>query len=304
MGGDQRDRAARRPAPHIPIAMRIGPVEGRIIGSLIEKQLATPAQYPLTLNSLLSACNQSSNRDPVVSYDERTLDAALVSLKEAGLVRFVHPSHGRSVIRYRQVLDEKLGLDELRLALVGVLLLRGPQTVGELRARTERMARFDGIAAVEADLEALTRGSDPLVLRLPRRPGQKEERWVQLLSGHTETASGSHPDDGYERPYERESRDDGYTSRQSAVSQPSAPNPPNPPDTPNATNALTAPTAHAGRITDGTSSLAGEVASLQADLASVRAELASVSAELASVRGELSNLRADLDELREVWADS
>ncbi len=268
--------------------MRIGPAEGRIIGSLIEKQLATPAQYPLTLNSLLSACNQSSNRDPVVSYDERTLDAALASLKEAGLVRFVHPSHGRSVVRYRQVLHEKLGLDDLRLALVGVLLLRGPQTAGELRSRTERMAHFDGIAAVEADLEALTRGSDPLVLRLPRRPGQKEERWVQLLSGHTETISASPPDEVYERPYEYESPDGDFRTGPSAASAASAPSAP---------SAAMSPIAPAGRASDGTSPLAEEVAAL-------RAEMESVGAELESVRAELSNLRADVDELREVWADS
>jgi uncharacterized protein YceH (UPF0502 family) len=156
--------------------------EGRVIGSLIEKQLTTPQQYPLTLNSLVLACNQSSNRDPVVSYDERTVEQTLTALKTAGLVRFVHPSHGRSVIRYRQVLDERLALDETELALVGVLLLRGPQTVGELRIRTERMATFDGITGVETELGRLLAQPEPLVARLPRRPGQKEERWIQLLA--------------------------------------------------------------------------------------------------------------------------
>jgi hypothetical protein len=163
--------------------MRLGPVEGRIIGSLIEKQLTTPQQYPLTLNALVLACNQSSNRDPVVSYDERTVEAALASLKEAGVMRFVLPSHGRSVVRYRQVLHENLALDERQMALVGVLLLRGPQTVGELRARTERMAGFGGIDEVESDLEGLARRPDALVVRMARRPGQKEERWAQLLEG-------------------------------------------------------------------------------------------------------------------------
>jgi uncharacterized protein YceH (UPF0502 family) len=161
--------------------VRLGLEEGRVIGCLIEKQLTTPQQYPLTLNALVSACNQSSNRDPVVSYDESVVEQAVARLRDAQVVRLVHPSHGRSVIRYAQVLDERLGLDERRLALVAVLLLRGPQTAGELRARTERMATFDGIAAVDADLHHMSGGPEPLVLRLPRRPGQKEERWTQLL---------------------------------------------------------------------------------------------------------------------------
>jgi uncharacterized protein YceH (UPF0502 family) len=156
--------------------------EGRVIGSHIEKQLTTPQQYPLTLNALVLACNQSSNRDPVFAYDERTVDETLTGLKDAGLVRFVHPSHGRSVLRYRQVLDERLALDAPRLALVGVLLLRGPQTAGELRLRTERMAQFDGIGSVESDLSYLAELPEALVLRLSRRPGQKEERWTQLLT--------------------------------------------------------------------------------------------------------------------------
>jgi len=155
--------------------------EARVIGSLIEKQLTTPQQYPLTLNALLLACNQSSNREPVVDYDERTVDNALVSLKAAGLLRFVHPSHGRSVARYEQLLQEKLAISTQQLALVGVLLLRGPQTGGELRSRTERMAQFDGIAQVESELQRLSTLPEPVVARLPRRPGQKEERWQQLL---------------------------------------------------------------------------------------------------------------------------
>jgi uncharacterized protein len=161
----------------------LSPEEGRVIGSLIEKQLTTPQQYPLTMNSLVLACNQSSNRDPVVEFDERTVHNALTSLKSAGLVRFVNPSHCRSVTRYRQVLEEQLALGDTELALLGVLLLRGPQTAGELRVRTERMAQFDGIAAVDSELERLAHRPDPLIRRLARRPGQKEERWVHLLTG-------------------------------------------------------------------------------------------------------------------------
>jgi uncharacterized protein YceH (UPF0502 family) len=174
--------------------MLLDSVEGRVVGSLIEKQLTTPQQYPLSLNSLTLACNQTSNRDPVVNLAEFEVEAGLARLKEKGLVRFVLPSHGRSVVRYRHVLDEKLALDARQLALVAVLLLRGPQTVGELRSRTERMAKFDTLEEVDSDLEGLTRWEDPLVVRLPRRPGQKEERWGQLLAesdASQEAASGA-----------------------------------------------------------------------------------------------------------------
>jgi hypothetical protein len=160
-----------------------------VIGSLAEKQLTTPQQYPLTFNALVLACNQSSNRDPVVAYDDTTVEVALSTLKDAGLLRFVHPGHGRSATRYRQVLDERFALDARSLSVVAVLMLRGPQTVGELRARTERMAEFGNLGDLEAQLEQLGSGPDPLVRRLTRRPGQKEERWVQLLTGATSEAS-------------------------------------------------------------------------------------------------------------------
>src|SRR5487761_1502737 len=156
--------------------------EVRVIGSLIEKQLTTPQQYPLTLNALLLACNQSSNRDPVMAFDERTVDAALMSLKATGLVRFVHPSHGRSVTRYQHLLDQHLAITEQQLALVALLLLRGPQTAGELRSRSERMCELHEIAQVDAELERLGELPEPVVARLRRQPGQKEERWVQLLT--------------------------------------------------------------------------------------------------------------------------
>jgi uncharacterized protein YceH (UPF0502 family) len=162
--------------------MRLSPEEGRVIGSLIEKQLTTPQQYPLTANALLLACNQSSNRDPVVKYDEPTVYAALTSLKAARLVRFDHPSHGRSVTRYQQVLDEHLAVSVQQAALLAVLLLRGPQTAGELRLRTERMCEFDGVGHVEAELERLSSRPGPLVVRLARQPGQKEERWAEQLT--------------------------------------------------------------------------------------------------------------------------
>ncbi len=169
--------------------MELSPVEARIMGSLAEKQLTTPQQYPLTINALVAACNQTSNRDPVVAYDDGIVEPALSSLREAGLLRLVHPSHGRSATRYRQVLDERYGLDSKSLSIVAVLLLRGPQTIGELRARTERMADFAGFEDVESELDRLAEGDDPLVRRLPRRPGQKEERWAETLGATTSDPS-------------------------------------------------------------------------------------------------------------------
>jgi uncharacterized protein YceH (UPF0502 family) len=167
----------------LALVVELNPVEARVIGSLAEKQLTTPQQYPLTLNALVIACNQTSNRDPVVVYDDSMVEVALSSLKESGLLRFVHPGRGRSATRYRQVLDERFGLDPRGLSVLAVLMLRGPQTVGELRARTERMADFGSLDDVGAELERLAEGADPLVSRMPRRPGQKEERWTQLLAG-------------------------------------------------------------------------------------------------------------------------
>jgi uncharacterized protein YceH (UPF0502 family) len=156
--------------------------EARVIGALIEKQLATPDQYPLTLNALVAACNQSSNRDPVVSYSQSIVEITLSTLKDKGLVRWVYPSHGRSVTRYRQVLDEVTGMDARQLALVAVMLLRGPQTLNELRIRTERMASYESLQEVENELEVLSRGDEPFVTRLPQRPGQREARYAQLIA--------------------------------------------------------------------------------------------------------------------------
>jgi uncharacterized protein YceH (UPF0502 family) len=161
--------------------MELGPEEMRVLGSLAEKQLTTPAQYPLTLNALTLACNQTSSRDPVVSYDERTVEAVVTRTKTMGLARFFHPSHGRSALRYGHSLDEALGLDVRQLALMTVLMLRGPQTLAELRTRTQRMAEFADTGEVESDLQGLARFDPPLVRRLDRQPGQKEERYVQLL---------------------------------------------------------------------------------------------------------------------------
>jgi uncharacterized protein YceH (UPF0502 family) len=156
--------------------------EARVVGSLAEKHLTTPQYYPLTLNALVSACNQSNNRDPVVSYDAATVAATLDSLRAKGVARVIHAGGGNRTTKYRHVLDEALGVDQRELALLTVLLLRGPQTLNELRSRTERMADFDGADAVAHDLARLAERDDPLVLHLERQPGQKETRWATLLT--------------------------------------------------------------------------------------------------------------------------
>ena len=149
----------------------------------MEKRLTTPQQYPLTLNALVAACNQTTNREPVVDYDEHVVQGALDELKERKLVRFVLPSHGRSVVRYRHVIDEALGLDSKQCAVLAVLMLRGPQTAAELRLRTERMAQFDRVDEVEHDLDLLSGREEPLAANVGRAPGQKEERWSSPLVG-------------------------------------------------------------------------------------------------------------------------
>lgn len=161
--------------------------EARVVGALAEKQLATPQYYPLTLNALVNACNQSNNRDPVVTYDEATVTAAIGSLREKGYARIVHPGSGSRVTKYRQVLDEALGLDQRALALICVLLLRGPQTLNELRTRTERLADFDGASAIEHDLERLSTRDEPLVVNIGRQAGQREERFATTLMEQTYT---------------------------------------------------------------------------------------------------------------------
>ena len=148
-----------------------------MLGSLLEKELTTPQQYPLTMTALVAACNQATNREPVVDYDEATVTSVLDELKTQRFVRFVLPSHGRTVVRYRHVVDESLALDPRQRAVLAMLLVRGPQTVGELHARTDRMAAFDGLDDVGHVLASMASGEDPLVLSLGRRPGQKEDRW-------------------------------------------------------------------------------------------------------------------------------
>jgi uncharacterized protein YceH (UPF0502 family) len=160
--------------------MELTSQEGRVLGCLVEKQLTTPQLYPLTENALIAACNQTTNRDPVVSYDVSTLRITARSLREKGLLRMVHRTGERSD-KHQHLLDTSLALSSAQVALLAVLLLRGPQTLAELRTRSERMHSFDTVAQVEEMLEVLTDREDPLVARLERHPGRKEARYGQLL---------------------------------------------------------------------------------------------------------------------------
>jgi uncharacterized protein YceH (UPF0502 family) len=160
-------------------------VETRVLGCLVEKQRTTPEQYPLSLNALRLACNQATNRDPVVEYDEATVRAAVDRLSRRGLVRLAS-GPGSRVAKYRHLLDEELGRVPSQIALLAVLLLRGPQTPGELKQRVERLYPYGSIVDVEHALEALA--EHELVERLPRRPGQSQDRWHHLLGAEGASA--------------------------------------------------------------------------------------------------------------------
>lgn len=166
--------------------------EVRVVGALVEKQVTTPEYYPLTLNALMHACNQTSNRDPVVAFDERAVAHALETLREKNLVYIFYGSDSR-VPKYKHILTEIYRLSAQELAAMCVLMLRGPQTVGEVRGRTTRLYNFEGLAEVEVTLEALTNKEEgPLVARLPRQPGRKEARYAHLLAGEVAADVESH----------------------------------------------------------------------------------------------------------------
>ena len=161
--------------------------EQRVLGCLIEKRWTTPDQYPLSLNALRLACNQSTNRDPVTDYDEATVRAAADRLTRYGLARLAS-GHGSRATKYRHLAEEGLGLGREQLAVLAVLLLRGPQTPGELKGRTERMASSASLAEVERALDALAERG--YARRIDRRPGQKEDRFEQLLGGEGAAETG------------------------------------------------------------------------------------------------------------------
>src|SRR5262249_10938249 len=160
--------------------MQLSAVEVRILGALVEKEATTPDNYPLSLNALTNACNQTSNRDPVMDLDETAVRNAVNSLRQQSLVRAIQHS-GSRVMKFQHLINERLDLDAPALGVMCVLMLRGPQTSGEIRGRTNRLAEFASVADVETVLESLNgRG---LVVQLARRPGQKEARYAHLLSG-------------------------------------------------------------------------------------------------------------------------
>ncbi len=162
--------------------IRLNEVECRVLGSLIEKEITTPEYYPLSLNALLNACNQKSNRDPAMNLDEAAVREALHSLDGQSLVRSVSAADSR-VTKYEHRLQEVFNFYRHEIAVLCVLLLRGPQTPGELRGRAERMHHFDDLSAVQSSLQHLMKREPPLVKVLPRQPGTKEARYAHLLSG-------------------------------------------------------------------------------------------------------------------------
>jgi len=173
------------PIPSAPIVLT--PAQARVLGSLVEKEVTTPDYYPLSLHALINACNQRSNREPVTDLDEEAVRQALHGLEDKRLAGRARGADGR-VTKYEHWLGEAFNFSRAETALVCVLLLRGPQTPGELRGRTERLHRFDEIGEVLAGLQKLMEREPPLVAVLPRQPGTKESRYAHLLSGPVESA--------------------------------------------------------------------------------------------------------------------
>ncbi len=188
------------------MAVTLTPEEARVLGSLVEKGLTTPEYYPLSLNALKNACNQKSSREPVVDYDEAAVARALDGLRDKHLVWFVDSPDSR-VQKYRHRLAEALGLSAEEVAVLDLLLLRGPQTAGEIRGRCERLHAFEDVEEAEGILDALSRREeDTLVVRLPRQPGRKEHRWMHVLCGAPDMAPEEQGTAGREAPVFREVR--------------------------------------------------------------------------------------------------
>jgi uncharacterized protein YceH (UPF0502 family) len=187
----------------------LSPEEVRVLGSLIEKSKTTPEYYPMTVNGLTAACNQKTSRKPVVQYDEQTVVLTLDSLKRKGLVSTVTGGSSRTV-KYKQNLATVYQLMPEEMAIIGLLLLRGGQTPGELKTNAGRMYEFDSLEEVQEVLERLMTGTAPFVLQLPRKPGQKEVRYVHLLSGQ--------PDLTQEEVYDESPRP-AYAELESRVSR-------------------------------------------------------------------------------------
>jgi uncharacterized protein YceH (UPF0502 family) len=172
----------------------ITPIEARILGALVEKQLTTPEYYPLTLNALVNACNQKNNREPVMQLTETEVSSAIDRLRDRNLVYVFYGSTSR-VPKYKHMLPTYYELEPAEVSVMAVLMLRGPQTLGEIKERTGRMQEFSGLGEVQQTLDALIGRDDPLVIRLERLPGQKDARFAQLLTGPVdlEALAAAHP---------------------------------------------------------------------------------------------------------------
>jgi uncharacterized protein len=221
--------------------------EQRVLGCLIEKRWTTPDQYPLSLNALRLACNQSTSRDPVTAYDEGTVREAAQRLSRYGLARLAS-GHTSRATKYRHLAEEAFGLGREELAVLSVMLLRGPQTPGELKARTERMARLDSLAEVERVLGVLTHRG--YVRRLERRPGRKEDRFEHLLGGAGDGDSPPGPGEAAHGPVETP---------------------------PSHLTATRPPERRGGELADRVQALEAEVAALRAELISLRDQVGSAS---------------------------
>jgi uncharacterized protein YceH (UPF0502 family) len=169
-----------------PVPINLSSTETRILGCLLEKERTTPEYYPLSLNSLVTACNQTTNRDPIVNYNEKTVEQGVDLLRQKKLAMLIHTA-GARVAKYRHTLLDLYNLNSREVAILCVLMLRGPQTPGELRSRTERMCGAMSLSDLETVLDELSAGDDPLAKVIPARPGQKEKRYVHLLSPYMET---------------------------------------------------------------------------------------------------------------------
>ena len=168
-------------------------IEVRVLGALIEKEITTPDNYPLSLNALVTACNQSSNRNPVTHYDEGAVMDAADALREKGFIHRVDRGQSR-VTKYRHVVYEALNLGRPAIAVMCVLMLRGPQTIGEIRTRSSSLYDFASLEQAQTTLDSLMTGEKPFVVRVQRQPGQKEVRYAHVLSGEVQAAVAAEPE--------------------------------------------------------------------------------------------------------------
>ena len=185
--------------------MKLNPVEARVVAALVEKDRTTPDSYPLTTNSLVAACNQKTSREPVMTLTAAEVDAALLELRQRQMVRTIRGT-GERTFKHRHTLDEALGLDDRELACIAILALRGPQTPGELRTRSERYVSFEDPGEVESTLKGLADRDEPLVRNTGRGPGQSQDRWIELISEGPPGAATPAPGDvgpGHDPPVAR-----------------------------------------------------------------------------------------------------